>query len=58
MFGVAMLLLCDAWRVWMTASFSTLCFTDRNTADTLAPYWWVLLALVAVYDTIGILRRD
>lgn len=56
-FGVALLLLCDAWRVWMVAMFGTLYVADRATADTLTPAWFALLVIVAVYDTAARRKR-
>lgn len=55
--GMALVLLCDAWRVWMVATFITLYLADRPTADALTAPWFVLLALVAVYDTRNRRRR-
>lgn len=49
-FGMVLVLLCDAWRVWMVASFATLYIADRATADTLAPGWFALVLAVALYD--------
>lgn len=48
---MALVLLCNAWRVWMVASFATLYVADRATADALTPGWFVVLVVVAVYDT-------
>lgn len=55
--GVAMLLLCDAWRVWIVATYATLYVADRATADTIAPWFLCLLVVVAVYDTAIVTRR-
>ncbi len=55
--GTVLVLLCDAWRVWMVASFVTLSVANPATADTLAPGWFVLLVAVALYDTRNRRRR-
>jgi len=54
---MVLVLLCDAWRVWMVASFGTLYLADRATADTLAPGWFALVLAVAVYDERARRRR-
>lgn len=56
-FGVAMLLLCDAWRVWLVATYLTLYVADRATATTIAPWFIGILFAVSVYDTVNLRRR-
>lgn len=51
------LVLCDAWRVWIVASFVTLLLAAPATASCLLPYWLALCVIVAAYDTFNVRRR-
>ncbi len=50
-------MLCDAWRVWISATFATIYLVAPERATGLLPLWLAVIVAVAMYDTFNQIRR-